>query len=177
MRKIIAGFASSLDGFIEGPNGEIDWIVNDPEHFKEYSRQWEDLDTMLYGRKTYETVIRYSTKEQTAAFSHMKHYVFSRTLEKVEPGFILCRGDLAEEIRLIKNQKGKDIAVFGGAILLSALINLKLVDELVIILSPVLLGKGKPFFTNIEERNYLNLKSAKSYPSGLMVLIYEIRRT
>jgi len=127
MRKIIGGFAVSIDGFIEGPNGEYDWIINDPEYFKEYSRQWKKIDTMFYGRKTYQTVIKH--KDLSKPFAHMKHYVFSRSLKEVEPGFILKKGNVKKEVMKIKNEPGKDIAVFGGAVFLSSLINLKLVDD------------------------------------------------
>jgi dihydrofolate reductase len=174
MRKIIAGFAMSIDGFIAGPNGEYDWIINDPEYFKEYSRQWKEIDTMLYGRKTYEIVIKH--KAESKPFAHMKHYVFSHSLKQAEPGFIIKNGDLKEEVTKIKNEQGKDIAVFGGAELLSALINRKLIDELVLAVCPIILGKGKPFFVNIEERNHFNLKSSKSYSSGLVVLTYQAKQ-
>jgi len=173
MRKIIGGFAVSIDGFIEGPNGEYDWIINDPEYFKEYSRQWKKIDAMLYGRKTYETVIKH--KSNLKPFAHMKHYTFSHSLKKLEPEFILMNGDIKEDIMRIKNEPGKDIAVFGGAEFLSSLINLKLIDELILAICPIILGKGKPFFINIEERNHFSLKSSKSYSSGLVALTYEAK--
>jgi dihydrofolate reductase len=175
MRKIIAGFAASIDGFIEGPNGEYDWIINDAEYFKEYSKQWKNIDTMLYGRKTYEVVIKHQATEKSNPFAHMKHYVFSHSLEKAAPGFVLKKNELKDDVMKIKNEPGKNIAVFGGAALLSSMINLKLVDELIIAISPVLLGKGKHSFINIENRNYFNLKTAKSYSSGLVVLTYETK--
>jgi dihydrofolate reductase len=175
MRKIIAGFAISIDGFMEGPNGEIDWIINDSEHFKEYSKQWKEIDTMLYGRRTYEVVMKQQakSKSKTNPFAHMKHFVFSRTIEKVDSSFILKKGDINAEIESIRSQPGKNIAVFGGAELLASMINLKLVDELVLAICPVILGKGKPCFINIEDRNYYKLKQAKSFNSGLVVLTYE----
>jgi len=174
MRKIIGGFAMSMDGYIEGPNGEYDWIINDPEYFKEYSKQWKNIDAMFYGRKTYETVIKH--KSNLAPFAHMKHYVFSQSLKKPEPEFILKNGDVKDEVTRIKNEPGKNIAVFGGAEFLSSLINLKLIDELILAICPIILGKGKPFFINIEERNHFNLKNSKSYSSGLVALTYEARR-
>jgi dihydrofolate reductase len=162
---------------MEGPNGEYDWIINDPEYFKEYSKQWKELDTMLYGRKTYEAAMKQyaNSKSKSNPFAHMKHIVFSKTLKKVESPFLLKNGDIKQEIEAIKTQPGKNIAVFGGAELLSSMINLKLVDELVLAICPILLGKGKSCFTNIEERNSLKLKQAKFYSSGLVAVTYEMK--
>jgi dihydrofolate reductase len=176
MRKLIAGFAVSLDGYIEGPNGEYDWIIYDQEQFKELAKYWERMDTMFYGRKTYEVCVNMqsgSKKKQKNPFAHMKHYVFSKALEKVADGFILLNGDLEKEVMKIKNEPGKDIAVFGGAALVSSLINLDLIDELVLAICPVLLGEGKPFFVNIKERKNYRLKEVKSFASGLVSLTYE----
>ncbi len=173
MRKLIAGFAMSLDGYIEGPNGEFDWIIYDKEQYKELAEQWKKIDAMFYGRKTYEVALKNSSKEKNNPFAHMKHYVFSKSLSKVEEGFILVNGDTKKQVMKIKNEPGKDIAVFGGAQFACSLINLKLIDELVLAICPVLLGKGKPFFTNISERNYFTLKESKTYSSGLVSLTYK----
>ena len=173
MRKLIAGFATSLDGYIEGPNGEYDWIIHDKEQYKRLAEHWKKIDAMFYGRKTYETVLKNPYKGKNNPFAHMKHYVFSNSLKKVEEGFILVSGNTKKQVTKIKNEPGKDIAVFGGAELACSLINLKLVDELVLAICPVLLGKGKPFFVNISERNYFTLKESKTYSSGLVSLTYE----
>ena len=175
MRKLIAGFATSLDGYIEGPNGEYDWIIYDKEQFKELAKHWKKIDAMFYGRKTYEAVLKNSSKEKNNPFAHIKHYVFSNSLAKIEDGFILVNGNTKEEVTKIKNAPGKDIAIFGGAELACSLINLKLVDELMLAICPVLLGKGKPFFINIAERNYFTLKETKTFSSGLVSLTYEAR--
>lgn len=181
MRKLIAGFAVSLDGFIEGPNGEYDWIIYDKEQFAELAKHWEKIDIMFHGRKTYEASLAMqsgSKKKQKNPFAQnpfaqMKHYVFSGTLKTVQEGFILVNDDLKNSVTKIKNEPGKDIAVFGGAELASSLINLDLIDELVLAICPVLLGKGKSFFINIKERKNYKLKEVKSYASGLVSLTYE----
>lgn len=176
MRKITTGFAVSIDGYIEGPNGEYDWIIYDKEQYKELAKYWKKIDAMFYGRKTYEAVLRNAQKEKSNPFSHMKHFVFSNSLEKVENGFILIKGDTKEEVMKIKNEPGKDIAVFGGAEFACSLINLKLIDEMVLAICPVLLGKGKLFFINIGERNFFTLKETKTYSSGLVSLTYEAKK-
>ena len=175
MRKLIAGFATSIDGFIEGPNGEIDWIIYDQEQFKDLQKQWKTLDAMFHGRKTYETALKMSQGskgKQSNPFAHMKHYVFSNTLKKLEEGYILVNGDIKTEVEKIKRQPGKDIAVFGGAELLSSLLNLDLVDELSLAICPVLLGNGKPFFNSLEKKSNWKVNEVKHYTSGLIYITY-----
>ena len=176
MRKIVAGFATSIDGFIEGPNGEIDWIIYDQEQYAELADQWKKIDAMFHGRKTYEASIKMKdqvSEEITNSVAHMKHYVFSKTLEKVEDNYILIKGDLKTEVEKIKNQPGGEIAVFGGANLLSSLMNYDLIDELSLAICPSVLGKGKPFFTNIEKRSDWSVKETKTYNSGLISVTYQ----
>ena len=176
MRKIVAGFATTIDGFIEGPNGEIDWIIFDKEQFKELEQHWKRMDAMFYGRKTYEAAVKRSKGakgKQSNPFAHMKHYVFSNTLKEVEQDFILVSGDIKTEVKKIREQHGKEIDVFGGAELLSSLLNLDLVDELSLAICPVLLGKGKTFFPFIAERINWNVKEVKTYNSGLISITYQ----
>ena len=133
MRKLVSGFASSLDGYIEGPKGEFDWILIDKEiDFAEMNKRY---DAFFYGRKTYEAFGKIGKPDASA-----KHYVFSNSLETVNEGFILVKGDLLNEVSQIKNEAGKDIAVFGGAGLLASLLNAGLVNEIAISIIPVLLG-------------------------------------
>ena len=176
MRKIIAGFATTIDGFIEGPDREIDWIIYDNEQFKEVEEYWKNIDAMFHGRKTYEASLAMKgevTEEMVNAFAHMKQYVFSNSLKEVESGYILVTGDLKTEVEKIRSQPGKDIAVFGGAELLSSLLNYDLVDELSLVICPSLLGKGKPFFQNIEKRIDWKVKEVKSYDAGLISITYQ----
>ena len=176
MRKIIAGFATSIDGFIEGPKGEIDWIIYDKEQFKELEQHWKGMDAMFYGRKTYEAALKMSKGakgKQSNPFAHMKHYVFSNTLKEVEQGYTLVSGEIKTEVEKIRNQPGKEIAVFGGAELLSSLLNIDLVDELSLAICPVLLGKGKSFFPFIERRIEWEVKEVKTYESGLISITYQ----
>jgi dihydrofolate reductase len=109
MRKLIAGAATSIDGYIEGPNGEIDWIIFDKEQFNELGKQWKKTAAMFYGRKTYEVAkatLRDSKEKQANPFAHMRHYVFSNTLKKADKGFTLISGDIKKTSRKNKKRKG-----------------------------------------------------------------------
>lgn len=176
MRKIIGGFATTIDGFIEGPKGEIDWVIYDQEQFAALAEDWKKIDTMFYGRKTYEALLRMKgevTQERANPFAHMKHYIFSNSLKEVTDEYILVKGDLKTEVEKIKREPGKDIAVYGGAELLSSLLNLDLIDELSLAICPVLLGKGKAFFPKIAKRITWKVKEIKSYSSGLISITYQ----
>jgi dihydrofolate reductase len=128
-------------GHREGPHGEYDWCVPDPDYnFNEF---FERFDSIFVGRKTYELV---SQMEGPAGFPKFKEYVFSTTLDKVKDGATLIKGDIEAEVQKIKKENGKDIWLFGGATLTTSLINSGLVDELSLTVYPVLLGGGKPLF-------------------------------
>lgn len=178
MRKLIVGFASSLDGFIEGPNGEIDWIIYDKEQQKEVADSWKDIDTMFLGRKTYEVslAMQQQSKEPDSSFANMKHYVFSQNLQSVAEGYTLIRGNAEEEVQRIKNEKGKNIAVFGGSGLTCSLLNSGMVDELELAIMPVVLGAGKPFFVSIDQKIQLTLSYCKNFSSGVVRLVYEVKK-
>ena len=169
MRKVILGLAVSLDGFIEGPNGEYDWCFTDQDYGM--GDFFKRIDAVFMGRKSYEMAL--GMNADASGMPKLKEYVFSNTLESVEGDRILVRGDIAEQIKAIKNQAGKDIWLFGGAALTSSLMNLGLIDEFWLSVHPVVLGSGKPLFKDISERKNLKLLDVKTYSSGLVSLVYE----
>ena len=138
MRKIVAGFAASLDGYIAGPNGEYDWIIMDKDF--DFTKHMKRFDAFFMGRKTYEMI----SQSEGPPMLGITNYVFSNTLTAVSNDAILINGDIVKAINEIKNKQGKDIAVFGGASLLASLLDLDLVDEMAVSFIPVLLGKGIP---------------------------------
>src|SRR5688572_24738086 len=139
MRKIILQLAVSLDGFIEGPNGEYDWCFSDQDYgMSDFLKR---IDTVFIGRKSYELM---QNMEAGSGLPEMKTYVFSNTLTKVGSGASLISRDLKKQITAIKEEAGKDIWLFGGASLTGSLMNLKLVDEISMAVHPIILGKGKP---------------------------------
>jgi len=173
MRKIILQLAVSLDGYIEGPNGEFDWCFMDQDYGM--SAFFKRVDTTFMGRKTYELALSMEG-EIPEGFPKMKEYVFSNTLSKVKEGVILVNGDIKKEVEKIKNEKGRDIWLFGGAELISLLMNLELVDEIILAVHPVILGGGKALFKDINERTWLTLTDHKIYPNGLVFLTYTLNR-
>ena len=173
MRKVILGVAVSLDGFIEGPNGEYDWCLTDQDYG--FSDFFKRVDTIFVGRKTYEMSL--GMEGGDAGFPKFKEYIFSTTLDKVKDGATLIRNNIKNEVEKIKKDKGKDIWLFGGAGLTTSLMNLGLVDELSLAVHPILLGSGKPLFKNIKDRINLTLLDTKTYLTGLVSLRYSLEYT
>jgi dihydrofolate reductase len=168
MRKIILGVAVSLDGFIEGANGEYDWCFTDQDYGM--SDFFKRVDTVFMGRKSYE--LTKNMKAGGAGMPVMKSYVFSNTLTELENDAMLVTGDIRKQVTDIRNQQGKDIWLFGGASLTSSMMNLGLVDECWLSIHPILLGSGKPLFTGLDKRIMLKLVDTKTYSTGLVSCVY-----
>ena len=107
-------------------------------------------------------------------FPKFNEYIFSTTLDKVKDGATLIKGNTKTEVEKIKKEKGKDIWLFGGAGLTASLMNLGLIDELSLAVYPVLLGGGKPLFSNIKHRINLTLLNTKTYSTGVVSLTYSL---
>lgn len=181
-RKILLDLAVTLDGFIEGKNGEIDWCIMEEEmNFKGFLDQ---IDTIFFGRRSYEAFIAYKPEESSSEEDLMlldttknkEHYVFSRTLKENPDSYKLISGRIAEEVNSIRSRPGKDIWLYGGSDLITTFMNLHLVDELRLSVHPVLLGEGKPLFIDLKERAELDLVKANAYPSGVVQLIYHFKK-
>lgn len=169
MRKIILNLAVSLDGLIEGPNGEYDWCFTDQDYG--LTHFFERIDTIFFGRKSYELVL----KNNDHYFDGKKWYVFSTTLhEPKDKNTTFINKDIVATVNAIKNEPGKDIWLFGGASLVTTFINEGLVDELELAVHPILLGSGKPLFQNISKRIKLQLTNSKIYSSDLVQLFYDV---
>jgi len=174
MRKVILQLAVSLDGFIEGPKGEFDWCFTDQDYGM--SAFFKRIDAFFMGRKSYELTLSMQGEEPPPGFPKLKEYIFSHTLKKVKDGAELVNGDTKTEVEKIKNSKGKDIWLFGGAELISSLMNLQLVDEVILAVHPVILGGGKPLFKEMKTRTWLTLTNSKVYDNGLLMLGYKIKK-
>jgi dihydrofolate reductase len=171
MRKLILQVAVSLDGFIEGPNGEIDWCFMDQDYgMKDFFKQ---IDSLFIGRKTYELMLRMED-QAPSGFPKFKEYIFSTTLDKVRGDAVLIKDNVEAEVEKIKNKEGKNIWLFGGGSLTTSLMNLGFVDEIWLAVHPVILGGGKPLFNNMKQRINLKLIDTKTYSTGLVFLKYAI---
>jgi dihydrofolate reductase len=182
MRKLIYSMTVSLDGFISGPGGEIDWSPPDEELHRFHNQRTRELGAHLLGRRLYEEMLYWETADQDpSAPEHVLEFariwkelpkiVFSSTLEKVEGNARLVREGAAEEVAKLKQQPGKDLGV-GGAGLASTFIELGLVDEYRPFVSPVVLGGGTPFFPALEERIDLELVETRTFGSRVVYLRY-----
>ena len=172
MRKVVLGLAVSLDGFIEGPNGEYDWCFTDQDYgFTDFMNR---VDAVFMGRKSYELTQKIAGNASMPGVPKLSEYIFSTTLDKVKEGATLIKGDVKNKVEEIKNTEGKDIWLFGGAGLITALLNMGLVDEISLGVHPIILGGGKPLFQNIKNRTTLQLIDSKTYSSGLVGLTYSI---
>jgi len=187
MRKIILNLAITLDGFIEGPNGEIDWLVRDEEiDFGDILNEiLSDKDIIFYGRISYDKWGNYQPGEDASQkikdaykLMHSKQkYVFSKTKTNDNTNTVFIGSNIKEKVLEIKQQPGKNIWLYGGAKIITTLLNLDLIDEYRLAVHPVLIGKGKPLFQNIEDRHKLKLIDAKGYKSGVVLMTYETERT
>lgn len=177
-RKIILDLAVTLDGFIEGENGEVDWCIMDPE--MEFTNFLNQIDTILYGRKSYDlwgqytptTEVADDEKEMWELVHSKEKYVFSRTQKGPDNKAIFINENLREEVKKLKSKPGKDIWLYGGASLITTFIDLGLVDEYRLSVHPVVLGAGKPLFTDIKQRLDLKLVHTRTFSSGVVQLTY-----
>jgi dihydrofolate reductase len=158
----------SLDGYLAGPNGEIDWIVMDPEI--DFGALMGDFDTLLMGRRTYEA----SRGQGGGAMPGMKVYVFSRTLRQADCPGVIVSDDPAETVAALKDaREGKDIWLFGGGSLFRSLLELGLVDSVEVAVIPVLLGGGVPLLPHPAPRSKLRLVEHRIYQkTGTVSLEY-----
>ena len=176
-RKILLDLAITLDGFIEGKNGEIDWCIMDPE--MEFNDFLNGIDTILYGRKSYDLWGQFTPESMDDAEREMmelihrkEKYVFSKTQKGTDNQAIFINDNIPEEVAKLKSKPGKDIWLYGGASLITTFMDLGLIDEFRLSVHPVILGEGKPLFIDIKQRIHLNLVHTKSFSSGVVQLIY-----
>jgi dihydrofolate reductase len=184
MRKLIYSMTVSLDGYIAGPDGAIDWSVPDEELFRFHHRQVQEIGVHLCGRRLYETMVYWETAEESPlaveqvefarTWKALPKVVFSTTLQSVVGNTRLASGGVGEEVSRLKEQPGKDIAV-GGAGLAGACMKLGLIDEWRLFVSSVLLGGGTPYFPALDDRVALELAETKTFGSRVVYLRYGSR--
>ncbi|MCD0470868.1 dihydrofolate reductase family protein [Flavobacterium sp. JAS] len=178
MKKVILDLAVTLDGFIEGPNGEIDWCIMDDD--MDFDGFLSDIDTIFYGRVSYESWGNFQPDENANSgekalwegVHSKKKYVFS-SQNKKDDNAIFINSDISQMVNELKNQSGKDIWLYGGASLIKTFIQLNLIDVYRISVHPTVLGGGKPLFEDLKNRIELKLLKTNIFKSGVVQLIYE----
>lgn len=183
MGKLIYSMGVSLDGYIAGPDGDLNWGTVDEELHRFANDQDRQMGGHLYGRRMYEVMAFWSTPapDDPAAPDYIREYaqiwrampkvVFSQTLDKVEGNTRLVRDNVAEEVMKLKAQPGGDLAV-GGAVFAASLMRLGLIDEYQLYIHPVLLGHGKRMFAEVDRSINLRLLETRTFGSGVMFLRY-----
>jgi len=183
MRKLKLQVQISVDGYVGGPNGEMDWTTpNWDDGLKKYvTGITQPVDTIVLGRKLAQGFIPYwashPQEEGADKFNTTHKVVFTKTLERSEWAHtVLAQGELVEEIMKLKNQAGQDIIAYGGATFVSALIKHDLIDEYHLFINPVVIGSGLAIFTGLEQRRNLSLVKNTACECGIVVQHYEPKR-
>jgi dihydrofolate reductase len=188
MRRVIVSNVMSLDGFVSGPKGELDWFVYSGfvkgTEFGKYARSLiSSVGAILMGRLTYEEFSSYwpITKDDdpviTERMNNLPKYVFSRSLKRVAWGnwetARLVKEDAATAVSKMKQEPGRDMVIYGSATLVSTLMKARLIDEYQLLVYPIVLGRGRPEFKDLNERYSLSLISVEQFKSGAVKLIYQ----
>jgi len=184
MSSLIYSMMVSLDGFVARPNGDLDWVDIDEELHTFANNQAREMGTFLHGRRLYELMAGYwptatlnpSTTAVEVEFAHIWTHkpkiVFSKTLDRVEWNSRLVRDVTADEINRLKAQPGNDMSV-DGPTLAATFMQLDLIDEYQLLVHPVVLGRGIPFFPPLETPINLRLVETRTFGSGVVYLRYQ----
>lgn len=177
----------SLDGFVAGPGGEMDWIKVDEEVFDHVGKRISEGDTALYGRVTYRMMEDYwptaadkptATKhdiEHSKWYSKVKKVVLSKTMNDASAtGTLVIGDDISNRINELKSQTGKEILIFGSPTATHSLMKLNLIDGYWLFVNPVILGRGIPLFVDIKNKTPLKLVTTRPFKCGVTELNYVV---
>jgi len=189
MRKLIFFMHTSLDGFISGLKGEMNWINVDESIFDFVGTMTEKADTAIYGRVTYDMMQSYwptagdnpnASKhdiEHSAWYKKVFKVVLSRTMNReIVDNTTVISDHLADNINAFKKQEGKNIIIFGSPSASQSLLSEGLIDEFWLFINPVILGKGIPLFKGIFQTTKLTLIESKTFSCGVIAVHYETKR-
>jgi dihydrofolate reductase len=187
MRSVTYSMNVSLDGYIVGPDGDFDWSGPDEEVFRFWIDEIREVGVHLMGRRLYETMLYWETADQdpslgdselewTALWNPLPKVVFSRTLSEVRGNARLASGGLAEEIERLRAEPGEGDIAIGGATLAAEAAASGLIDEYRVMVYPVLVGGGTPFFPRRERRVDLELVETRTFGSGVVYLRHRVAR-
>jgi dihydrofolate reductase len=181
MRTITYGGAVTLDGFLAGVDGSIDWLHYSRDVQQVMTDYWKNVDAILMGRKTYAVAAANTPKKtepRKSKISGARTYVFSRTLENIaDPNIELVKGDAVDFVRALKQAPGKDICLMGGGELAQSLLAEGLVDRIGLNIHPILLGAGIPTFRDPGYRVKLELMECRPLKGGCILAQYKVLQT
>lgn len=183
MRKLKLQVQTSIDGFVAGADGGMDWLTFEwSDDLKDYvTALTEPVDTILLGRKLAEGFIPYWTasfnspepQEGAEKFATTPKVVFTKTLTQSEwANTVLAQGALADEVNALKNQDGGDLIVYGGGSFVSSLLEAGLIDELHLFVNPAVIGAGMPIFQAVTAKQQYQLLNAQRFDCGIALLCY-----
>ncbi|MFJ3703985.1 MULTISPECIES: dihydrofolate reductase family protein [unclassified Streptomyces] len=187
MRNVTYSMSTSLDGYIVGPDGGFDWTVPDDEVFSYFTDEIRGVGVHLLGRRLYETMLYWETADQdpsldasmlewAALWNPLPKVVFSTTLSEVQGNARLASGSLVEEIERLRAEPGEGDIAIGGATLAAEAAASGLIDEYRVMVHPVLVGGGIPFFPQRERRVDLELVETRTFNSRVIHLRYRVAR-
>ncbi|MBX3044251.1 MAG: dihydrofolate reductase family protein [Candidatus Kapabacteria bacterium] len=190
MRKVISFMHITLDGFVSGPYGELNWAKVDQELFGYVGNRIKNGDTALYGRTTYQMMEGYwptagdkpnATKhdiEHSKWYNNVHKVVLSKTLQGTDkPNTTIISENIVEHINEIKKQKGEDILLFGSPTATHSLIQQNLIDGFWLFVNPIILGQGVSLYKAINDRiNLKLLPTTRQFSNGVTELNYEVER-
>jgi dihydrofolate reductase len=187
MRNLVLFMHVSLDGFVAGPNGEMEWITINDEIFDLAGKRTKKADAALYGRVTYQMMEAYwptagdkpdaskHDKEHSAWYNKVEKVVVSKTLQGTDLAKTKIISDnINAEIKRLKGEKGKDILLLGSPSVVHILMEENLIDHYWLFVSPILIGEGMPLFRNIAQQRKLRLKKAKAFNDEVVCMHYSI---
>lgn len=188
MSTIIISMHMSLDGFVAGKNGEMDWISLSDDMFDYVAHLTDNADTVLYGRKTFEMMDAYWVRagdkanaskhdiEHSAWYNKTPKYVLSNSMKGQDrENLHIIGAELSTEIAAMKQQSKNSIIIFGSPTAIHSLLAENLIDEFYLFVNPVLLGEGIPLFKNIQHKTVLQLQSSRSFNDAGVVCVHYTR--
>ncbi|MBL8015322.1 MAG: dihydrofolate reductase [Candidatus Doudnabacteria bacterium] len=181
MRKLFVFNMVTLDGFFEGPGQDINWHMVDEEFNKFAVEQLAEIGTLLFGRRTFELMAQYwptelalkDDAEVAQAMNSLEKVTVSTSLTETNwNNSRIVKGNLKEEVVKLKEQPGKDVAIFGSSDLISTLIPMGVIDEYRLMVCPLVLGAGKQMFHDLKQPLKLNLEKTRTFGNGNILLTY-----
>lgn len=188
MRKLKLQMQMTVDGYVAGPNGELDWMTGAwDDALQQYV--WgitDSVDCILLGRKMADGFIKHWSGvaadpanpevEAGKIFTDTHKVVFSKTLERSEwPNTDLAKGDITEEVNKLKAKPGDDIIVYGGAGFVSSLLKHRLIDDLYLFVNPVAIGEGMTIFEELANKQDFELIESRGFDCGIVLLHYRLK--